>query len=224
MPIELPNLPYPDDALEPFISAVTLKTHHGRHHRGYVDKLNGLLRDTEFADSTLEALIERFGRRSTANRTAAAIFNNAAQAWNHAFYWQSMRPPGGRAPEGALAALVASTFGGIRGFAEALKTAATNHFGSGWAWLVADRGALHVVTTRNADTPIVHGLAPLLVIDVWEHAYYLDYQERRAGYVGGVIDNLLDWQFAEANFQRSTGRRAARKTAAADRAPARPHA
>ena len=222
MPIELPELPYAPDALEPYISAATLKTHHGKHHRGYVDKLNALLRDTDFGDRTLEAVIQRYARRSAANKNAAAIFNNAAQAWNHAFYWKSLRPPGGRAPQGALAALVASSFGGLHGCAQALMSAATGHFGSGWAWLVADRGALQVVTTRNADTPIVHGLAPLLAIDVWEHAYYLDYHERRAAYVARVIDHLLDWEFAEDNYQRSNGRHAAFSAQRADGLHAQP--
>jgi Fe-Mn family superoxide dismutase len=211
MPIELPTLPYSHDALEPFISAATLATHHGKHHRAYVDKANALLRDTDFADSELEAIIHRYARRSSANRTAAAIFNNAAQAWNHAFYWKSLRPSGGRDPEGALGALIASTFGGLRGLAQEWHDKAAGHFGSGWAWLVADCGALQIVTTRNADTPIVYGLTPLLVIDVWEHAYYLDHQERRAAYVAAVIDNLLDWEFAEANLQRSFGRRQDRR-------------
>ena len=137
MPIELPDLPYAHDALEPFISATTLKTHHGKHHRSYVDKLNALLRDTEFAGHALETVIQRYARRSAANRNAAAIFNNAAQAWNHAFYWKSLRPSGGRGPDGVLAALIAARFGGLRGFAEAFKSAATSHFGSGWAWLVS---------------------------------------------------------------------------------------
>lgn len=220
MSIELPSLPYADDALEPHISAETLKIHRGKHHRGYVDKLNGLLRDTEFADKTLEMIVESYASHSAANKEAATIFNNAAQAWNHAFYWQSLRPPGGRAPEGALAALIASTFGGLRGFAEAFKSAATGHFGSGWAWLVADRGALQIVTTANADTPIAHGLTPLLVIDVWEHAYYLDHHERRASYVAAVVDHLLHWEFAETNFHHAITGRAARTGARSDRVPA----
>ena len=208
MPIELPSLPYAEDALAPHVSAETLKIHHGKHHRGYVDKLNGLLRNAGFADKALEVIIGSYAGQSAANKEAVTIFNNAAQAWNHAFYWQSLRPPGGRVPEGALAALIDSTFGGLRGFAEAFKSAATTHFGSGWAWLLANRGALEIVTTANADTPIVHGLTPLLVIDVWEHAYYLDYHERRANHVAAVVDNLLHWEFAEANFHRVTTGRA----------------
>ena len=205
MTIELPNLPYAYEALEPLISGATLRTHHGKHHRGYVDKLNALIRNTDLADSPLETIVKLSARRGTADPVTVAIFNNAAQAWNHAFYWKSLRPRGGSVPQGAFAALIASAFGSHRGFAEAFKSAATGHFGSGWAWLVVDGGALKIVTTENADTPIVRGQAPLLVIDVWEHAYYLDHQERRAAYVAGVVDHLLDWGFAERNFEQSSG-------------------
>lgn len=220
MSIELPNLPYADDALEPHISAETLRLHHGKHHRGYVDKLNGLLRGTGFADKALEVIVQEYAKQSATNKEAASIFNNAAQAWNHAFYWHSLRPPGGRAPEGVLAAQIAATFGGLSACAQALMSASTGHFGSGWAWLVADQGALEIVTTANADTPIVHGLTPLLVIDVWEHAYYLDRHERRASYLAAVIDNLLNWEFAEANFSNAPSGRAAHAVARPDRVAA----
>jgi len=210
MPIELPNLPYAYEALEPMISSRTLRAHHGRHHRGYVDKLNALVRDTPVADSSLETIVQWSARRGAADRAAAAVFNNAAQAWNHAFYWNSLRPEGKRSPgpRGWLGALIVSGFGSYGGFTEAFKSAAANHFGSGWAWLVVDHGALKIVTTSNADTPIVRGQVPLLVIDIWEHAYYLDYQERRAVYVAGVVDHLLDWEFAACNFELSSGGRA----------------
>jgi Fe-Mn family superoxide dismutase len=208
MPIELPDLPYSYDALEPLISSATLKTHHGRHHRAYVDKVNTLARNTPVADSSLETIVQWSGRRTPADRTATAIFNNAAQAWNHAFYWRSLTPrrESDSGPQGQLAALIASRFGSHGAFTEAFKAAATGLFGSGWAWLVISRGALEIVTTSNADTPLIHGQVPLLVIDVWEHAYYLDYQERRAAYVEGVVDCLLDWAFAERNFNRSNNR------------------
>ena len=200
MPIELPSLPYAPDALEPFISSVTLKVHHGKHHRAYVDKTNALSAGTALAGESLEAIVKQ-----TAQRRAAepALFNNAAQAWNHAFYWLSMRPPGSPGPRGALAARVESDFGGLPALREALKAAATGHFGSGWAWLVLDAGALKVVTTANADTPLTGTQVPLLVVDVWEHAYYLDHQERRAAYVSGVVDQLLDWEFASRNLERA---------------------
>src|SRR5688500_5837613 len=178
MHIDLPALPYPLDALEPFISARTLATHHGKHHRAYVEKTRLLA--GEGAGSLDDIVV-----RSAADPAKKALFNNAAQAWNHAFYWRSLRPRSGPPPAE------------YSEWADALKAAALGHFGSGWAWLVRDGGALKVMTTANADTPIVHGLEPLLVIDVWEHAYYLDYQERRAAYVAGVVDNLLNWELIE---------------------------
>ena len=205
MPIELPNLPYASDALEPVISRTTLKAHHGKHHRGYVEKTNALLRDTDLADQTLEAIVKQSAQRAVADPAMRALFNNAAQAWNHAVYWKSLRPKDASRPRGILAARIGADFGSVGDFAEALKAAAIGHFGSGWAWLVWDKGALEIVTTSNADTPIVRGQAPLLVIDVWEHAYYLDHQERRAAYVAGVVDNLLDWEFAERNLNRASG-------------------
>jgi Fe-Mn family superoxide dismutase len=207
MSIQLPKLPYDYDALEPVISAATLRTHHGKHHRAYVDKVNALIPDTPVANESLEAVVKWAAGWRYNHTTAAAIFNNAAQAWNHAFYWKSLRPRGGHAPQGKLAALITSGFGSHAGFAEAVKSAATSHFGSGWAWLVLDNGALKIVTTVNADTPLIHGQAPLLVIDIWEHAYYLDHQERRGTYVSGVVDHLLDWDFAGRNLERAgTGR------------------
>ena len=178
MRIELPKLPYPADALEPWISRRTVETHYGKHHRAYVDRANVLLGD---ATGTLEEMIVRAAR----NPAQEALFNSAAQAWNHAFYWRSLRPKGGPAPRDCAE------------WAAALKAAAIGHFGSGWAWLVRDGAELKVMTTDNAETPIVRGLEPLLVIDVWEHAYYLDHQERRAAYVAGVVDNLLNWELVE---------------------------
>lgn len=208
MPIELPDLPYAYAALEPLISSATLKTHHGKHHRAYVEKLNTLARNTPVADGSLETLVRWSVRRVATEQAAGAIFNNAAQAWNHAFYWRSLRPRrnSDSGPQRQLAALIASRFGSHDGFANAFKAAATGHFGSGWAWLVINEGGLEIVTTSNADTPLIHGQVPLLVIDVWEHAYYLDYQERRAAYVESVVDHLLDWEFAEGNFNRSANR------------------
>src|SRR5262245_9932110 len=206
MPIELPDLPYPHDALEPVISARTLHTHHGKHHRAYVDKVNALVRGTDLLGRPLEAIVTQSERRAAADATMTALFNNAAQAWNHAFYWRSLRPEGGQGPRGPLAARMRTAFGDAPRFAEALKSAATGHFGSGWAWLVFDGTAVKIVTTSNADTPIVHGQTPLLVIDVWEHAYYLDHQERRAAYVAGVVENLLNWEFAGRNFERAADR------------------
>ena len=179
MKIALPPLPYDYHALEPVISAATMKLHHDAHHRGYVDKLNALLKGSALEGEPLEDIVRR-GR--------GAVFNNAAQAWNHAFLWKSLCPQ--RAPRNALAAR----------FAEELKSAAAGFFGSGWVWLVEERGALKVTATANANTPIALGQKPLLTIDLWEHAYYLDHQNRRDAYVAGVIDHLLDWEFAERNL------------------------
>jgi Fe-Mn family superoxide dismutase len=204
MSIELPNLPYPYDALKPYISDVTLKTHHGKHHRAYVDKTNELVRGTDLAGATLEAIVKASAQRADA--PARALFNAAAQAWNHGFYWNSLRPQGGRGPQGALAARIRAEFGNEEAFASAFKAAATGHFGSGWAWLAIDGTSLKIATTSNADTPIVHGQTPLLVLDVWEHAYYLDHQERRAAYVAGVVEHLLNWEFAGRAFERAKGR------------------
>jgi superoxide dismutase, Fe-Mn family len=193
MAITLPDLPYDYDALQPVISAATMKLHHGAHHRGYVDKLNVLVKGSGLENASLETIVQRSG--------AGPIFNNAAQAWNHAFYWRSLRPKvqGGRA-QGALGARIEADFGGHQRFCDLFKAAALAVFGSGWVWLIESRGRLEIKATANADTPIAHGQVPLLVLDVWEHAYYLDYQSRRIAYVEGAVDFLLNWQFAQSNF------------------------
>ena len=195
-PIALPALPYADTALAPVISAQTIGFHYGKHHRGYVDNLNKLIQGTDLADASLEQIVK--ATAGAADKTA--IFNNAAQVWNHTFYWNSLNPAGG-APSGKLAAAIDAGFGGLDGLKKALKDAAVGQFGSGWAWLVADaEGKLKVVKTGNADTPLTQGLKPLLTVDVWEHAYYLDYQNRRADYVQAVLDKLLNWNFAAQNY------------------------
>ena len=195
-PIVLPPLPYPDSALAPVISAQTIGFHYGKHHKGYVDNLNKLIQGTDLADASLEQIV-----RATAGAAdKTAIFNNAAQVWNHTFYWNSLNAVGG-APSGKLAVAIEAGFGGIDGVKKALKDAALGQFGSGWAWLVADgEGKLKVVKTGNAETPLTQGLKPLLTIDVWEHAYYLDYQNRRGDYVQAVLDKLLNWGFAAQNY------------------------
>lgn len=195
-PFTLPPLPYPDNALSPTISANTIGFHYGKHHQGYVNNLNQLVAGTALADQPLEAVIK--ASVGTADKTA--IFNNAAQIWNHTFYWNSLRPKGGGKPTGALAELIEKSFGGFDPFKTEFAKAATSQFGSGWAWLVKDGDKLAVTKTSNADTPIIHGLKPLLTIDVWEHAYYLDYQNRRADYVAAVLDNLINWEFAAQNL------------------------
>ena len=195
-PFTLPPLPYPDNALSPTISANTIGFHYGKHHQGYVNNLNQLVAGTALADQPLEAVI----KASVGAVDKTAIFNNAAQIWNHTFYWNSLRPKGGGKPTGALAELIEKSFGGFDPFKTEFAKAATSQFGSGWAWLVKDGDKLAVTKTSNADTPIIHGLKPLLTIDVWEHAYYLDYQNRRADYVTAVLDNLINWEFAAQNL------------------------
>jgi Fe-Mn family superoxide dismutase len=193
----LPRLPYAEDALAPVISAQTLSFHHGKHHKTYVDTLNKLVAGTEFEDAPLERII-----LDTAGKAErAAIFNNAAQAWNHAFYWHSLTPRAGR-PGRALADKIDAAFGSHESFKKELANAATTLFGSGWAWLVAEGDALKIVQTRNAEVPFTKGQVPLLAIDVWEHAYYLDYQNRRADHVKALIDKLLNWEFAAANLEK----------------------
>ena len=197
--IELPPLPYAQDALAPVISAETLSFHYGKHHKAYVDNLNKLVAGTEFSETPLEQLIAA----AAGKPDKVGIFNNAAQTWNHTFFWNSLKPHGGGAPAGAVARAIDAAFGSYENFKKEFSNAAMTQFGSGWAWLVADKGALRVVKTGNADTPLTMGLTPLLTIDVWEHAYYLDYQNRRADFVAAVIDKLLSWEFANANLARA---------------------
>ena len=196
MTIVLPDLPYALDALAPHISADTLGYHYGKHHAGYVDKLNGFIAGTAFADQSLEDIVQ-----AAANKAEnLAIFNNAAQIWNHTFYWHCMTPNGGGAPNGDLAERMAADLDGYDGFREAFTAAAGGHFGSGWAWLVLDNGKLRVVSTANADLPMAHGQTALLTCDVWEHAYYLDYQNRRPDYVEAFLDHLVNWDYAAAQL------------------------
>jgi Fe-Mn family superoxide dismutase len=201
MSVKLPRLAYELDALEPIISAATLRVHHGAHHRGYVKKLNTLIKGTGLDSESLEAIIRRSAPFSSSSSKSAAIFNNAAQAWNHSFYWSSLRPRNhGGGPHGELSRCVTTDFGGEEQFAQAFRAAALGVFGSGWVWLIVDEGMLRIVSTANADTPIAHGQVPLLVMDVWEHAYYLDHQSRRDVYAAGVVEQLFNWDFAERNF------------------------
>lgn len=191
MTISLPDLPYSRDDLAPYISENTLNFHYGKHHTAYVDNLNKLIEGTDLAGKSLEDIIVKVA--NDANNVA--IFNNAAQVWNHTFYWKSMVPGGGGTPSGNIADKLQTDFGGYEKFAEQLKKAALAQFGSGWAWLVLNAGKLEVVKTSNADTPIAHGLKPLMTVDVWEHAYYLDYQNRRGDYLNAFFNNLINWDF-----------------------------
>jgi Fe-Mn family superoxide dismutase len=195
----LPPLPYAENALDPVISANTLGFHYGKHHKGYVDNLNKLLAGTELAGLSLEQLINETAGKAD----KVAIFNNAAQTWNHTFYWRSLRAKGGGEPPAALKQKIETSFGNLDACKKELATAATTQFGSGWAWLVLEGDKLKVVKTGNAETPLTKGAKPLLTIDVWEHAYYLDYQNRRADYVNAVLDKLINWDFAAENLGQS---------------------
>ena len=191
MAITLPDLPYAKNALEPHISARTLEFHHDKHHKAYVDNANKLLEGTDLARLDLEAII----KKAAGDPSKAGIFNNAAQVWNHSFYWKCMKPGGGGAPTGAIAQKINADFGSYEKFVEAFKNAGATQFGSGWAWLVLDGSSLKITKTPNAENPIVQGMKPLLVVDVWEHAYYLDYQNRRPDYLTTFVDKLISWDF-----------------------------
>ena len=194
--ITLPPLPYADNALDPVISAHTLSFHYGKHHKAYVDNLNKLIAGTPLEGQPLEAII----KESAGKADKAGVFNNSAQVWNHTFYWNSLKPNGGGAPPAALAKLIERDFGSLDALKKELATAATTQFGSGWAWLASDGGKLVVTKTSNAELPMTKGQKALLTIDVWEHAYYLDYQNRRPDYATAVIEKLLNWQFAADNL------------------------
>lgn len=196
----LPDLPYPTNALAPHISKRTLDFHYGKHHASYVENGNKLLTDTSLADRPIEQVILAAAK----DTSKSAVFNNAAQVWNHTFFWNSMRPKGGGRPSGDLAKRIDADFGSFDDFCAAFKKAAIGQFGSGWAWLVEDGDRLAVMTTANADLPLVHGKKPLLTIDVWEHAYYLDYQNRRPDFVQVFLEKLANWEFAEANLERAS--------------------
>ena len=197
MDIKLPDLPYDKSALEPHISSRTLDFHYGKHHRAYVDKLNKAIADTGYFGLTLEDIIKRSHKAGD-----GGVFNNAAQAWNHTFLWHSMSPQGGGMPQGALKSSIESAFGGFDKFREQFSAAAAGQFGSGWAWLVQEgSGNVKIVTTANADTPICGESTPLLTLDVWEHAYYLDYQNARPDYIAAFLDHLVNWDFAASNFK-----------------------
>lgn len=193
----LPPLPYAQNALEPVILANTISFHYGKHHRGYVDNLSKLIVDTEFAGLPLEKIIIQ----AVGKADKVAIFNNASQAWNHTFYWNSLIPKGGGQPSVALKEKIEVSFGTVDACKKELAAAATTQFGSGWAWLVLDGDKIKVVKTSNADSPLAKGMKPLLTIDVWEHAYYLDYQNRRADYVNAILNKLINWSFAEDNLK-----------------------
>ncbi len=192
-------LPYAQDALAPTISADTMGFHYDKHYAGYVKKANQLTRGGGYAGKTAEAVIQM----TAGDAAKAAVFNNTAQAWNHAYFFKCLKPDGGGEPEGALAEMIEAAFGSFVDFKELFLTAAKDQFGSGWVWLVLEDGQLAVVAGANADTPVAHGLTPLFTVDVWEHAYYLDYQNRRVDFVKLVLDNLANWDFVNAQLEKS---------------------
>lgn len=197
MAFELPPLPYAQDALESSgMSARTLEFHYGKHHKAYVDALNNLVKDTELADKSLEEVI----KASFQDPSKTAIFNNAAQVWNHTFYWNGIKPNGGGAPSGDLAAKIDASFGSLDNFKEEFKKAGATQFGSGWAWLIKDGDSLKVIKTPNAENPVAYGQTPLLTMDVWEHAYYLDFQNSRPNFMQNFVDHLINWDFVAENL------------------------
>ncbi len=196
---QLPALPYEMNALEPYITANTLSFHYGKHHQAYVTNLNNLLKDHPLATASLEEVIVK----SAGKADMIGIFNNAAQVWNHTFYWHCMKPKGGGEPSNAFKKKLEEAFGSYEKFCEEFKQAAVTQFGSGWAWLVADKsGHLKILKTSNADLPMAHDCIALLTCDVWEHAYYLDYQNRRPDYVDTFLKHLVNWDFVEAHLPK----------------------
>lgn len=193
--IELPDLPYPENSLEPFISERTIGFHYGKHHKAYVDNTIKLIKDTELGGTSLENIVKKTAGKSD----QASIFNNAAQVWNHNFYWKSMKPNGGGMPKTEMADRIDKSFGSFEKFKEEFSNAALSQFGSGWAWLIMEGDNLKVTKTGNADTPLVHDQIALITVDVWEHAYYLDYQNRRKDYISDFIEHLANWDFAAEN-------------------------
>ena len=193
------KLPYAQNALEPHISAKTMSFHYGKHHAGYVTKANRFLEGTKYKGMPIaDIIVETAGKPAL-----TSIFNNVAQIFNHTFFWNSMKPDGGGKPKGKLAGMIDNDFGSYEKFVEKFTAAAKGRFGSGWAWLAADKRHLKIMSTANADNPLTKGMAPLLTIDVWEHAYYLDYQNRRGDFVKAYIEKLINWDFAEANVKKA---------------------
>ena len=195
MAFTLPDLPFDRDALDPHLSAETLEFHHGKHHKAYVDKANGLIGDTDLEGASLVEVIKAAHQRGD-----KPLFNNAAQIWNHSFFWQCLTPEGSSRPSGRLRDMISSDFGGEQQLLEQLAKESVNHFASGWGWLVLNNGKLQIMSLHDADTPVAHGMTPLLTIDVWEHAYYIDYRNDRARFVKTVLENIINWDFVAQNL------------------------
>jgi superoxide dismutase, Fe-Mn family len=204
MPFQLPDLPFAKDALAPVMSAETLEFHHGKHHKAYVTKTNQLIEsENELRDSSLLRVIREAKRSGNAK-----LFNNSAQIWNHSFFWQCLAPEGSTSPSGKLKEMIDSDFGGHDALLEALQTESANHFASGWGWLVLNNGKLEVTSLHDADTPVVHGMTPLLTVDVWEHAYYIDYRNERPRFLKSVLQNIINWDFVAQNLDGNGAERA----------------
>ena len=195
MPFTLPELPYAKDALMPHMSAETFDYHHGKHHKAYVDKTNGMLGEKGLEGASLIEVV-----KAAAEKGDKGLFNNSAQIWNHSFFWQCLAPAGSTRPTGKLAEAIASDFGDHATLLEKLATEATNHFASGWGWLVLNNGKLEVTSLHDADTPVAHGMTPLLTLDVWEHAYYIDYRNERPRFLKTVLENIINWDFVAQNL------------------------
>ena len=195
MPFTLPDLPFAKDALGPHMSAETLDYHHGKHHKAYVDKTNGMLAEKGLTDASLIEVI-----KAAKEKGDKGLFNNSAQIWNHSFFWQCLAPAGSTQPSGRLRDLISESFGDEQAMLDKLATESVNHFASGWGWLVLNNGKLEVTSLHDADTPAVHGLVPLLTIDVWEHAYYIDYRNERPKFVKSVLENIINWDFVARNL------------------------
>jgi Fe-Mn family superoxide dismutase len=207
---ELPDLPYPRDALTPHMSAETLDFHHGKHHRAYVEHTNELLQDKKLSGASLVEVVRDAKRNGNTK-----LFNNSAQLWNHSFFWQCLAPAQGQQPSGKLAQLIDSSFGGAETMLQKLSEEAVNHFSNGWAWLLLDRGSLRIASLHDADTPLIHeGMVPLFTLDVWEHAYYIDYRNERPKFAKAVLSNIVNWDFVAQNLDGAGGQRA-------DQVPAR---
>ena len=196
MAFVLPDLPYAKDALQPHMSSETLDYHHGKHHKAYVDKTNGMLGEKGLEGASLSAVV-----KAAKDKGDKGLFNNSAQIWNHSFFWQCLAPGEGQAPSGKLADMITDSFGGVDQMLTKLKEESVGHFASGWGWLVLDGDALKITSLHDADTPVVYeGMKPLLTLDVWEHAYYVDYRNARPDYLEAVIKNIVNWEFVAQNL------------------------
>ena len=203
MAFTLPELPYSKDALQPHMSAETFDYHHGKHHKAYVDKTNGMLAEKGLEGASLIDVIS-----AAKERGDKGLFNNSAQIWNHSFFWQCLAPQGSTSPSGRLKDMIESDFGGQQQLLEKLATESANHFASGWGWLILNNGKLEVTSLHDADTPVAHGMTPLLTIDVWEHAYYIDYRNERPRFLKSVLENVINWDFVAQNLDGSGASRA----------------